>query len=300
MEDDWEFGGPEQGPYGAGQQETGQPYSQAGMKCGRGHALQLSSCSMGCQLCDRCERRIDTTFTYRCRACDYDLCERCFAAAKQVARARTQEAATSLAETQAAAKAAAAKAAAMSTSPRERLEAAISANSPGSWAPPSLSARERRPSWNHWNLELPGRVLVSRPRTPRKNGGPRSPFLGPGNTKSLPQPRQVKPARRPASNAPSPLPAAEAQPAPDQNESYMATQVGQALQGDAVDIDFALQGLPASDRFRLAAAMVVVRQMTNPHAPKVDPRRDNGPDRGSTWAAITSGEGPRYWTDMNT
>jgi len=266
------------------------------MKCGKGHALQLSSCGIGCQLCDRCERRIDTAFTYRCRACDFDLCERCFAAAKQAARARAQEL---MAETQAAEKAV--KAAVPSTTAGERLAAAISAHSPGSWTPPSLSARNRRPSWNQWNSELPGRVMVARPRTPTGRSSTQSPFLGPGTKSPQRQAQPAKPQRRPASKPPSPSPATEAKeaPVPDQNETVMATHVGQVLQGDAVDMDLALQGLPASDRFRLAAAMMVVRQMTNPHAPKVDPRRDNGSDRGSTWAAITSGQGPRYWSDMN-
>eukprot|EP00439_Symbiodinium_sp_Y106_P059806 s1442_g8.t1 len=38
------------------------------LRCRTGHALELVSCDIGTQLCDRCQRRIDCSFTYRCRS----------------------------------------------------------------------------------------------------------------------------------------------------------------------------------------------------------------------------------------
>mmetsp|Transcript_7831 Transcript_7831/g.18671 ORF Transcript_7831/g.18671 Transcript_7831/m.18671 type:complete len:199 (-) Transcript_7831:16-612(-) len=61
------------------------------LRCRTGHALELVSCDIGTQLCDRCQRRIDCSFTYRCRSCDFDLCERCFSTAKKAYWRATQE-----------------------------------------------------------------------------------------------------------------------------------------------------------------------------------------------------------------
>eukprot|EP00928_Gymnodinium_smaydae_P053081 TRINITY_DN3715_c0_g1_i1.p1 TRINITY_DN3715_c0_g1~~TRINITY_DN3715_c0_g1_i1.p1 ORF type:complete len:199 (-),score=10.79 TRINITY_DN3715_c0_g1_i1:61-657(-) len=46
--------------------------------CPNGHCLYISVCRVGTQVCNRCQRRIESTATHRCRACDYDLCRRCF------------------------------------------------------------------------------------------------------------------------------------------------------------------------------------------------------------------------------
>mmetsp|Transcript_140363 Transcript_140363/g.356171 ORF Transcript_140363/g.356171 Transcript_140363/m.356171 type:complete len:265 (-) Transcript_140363:21-815(-) len=47
-------------------------------KCQNDHELLISLCLIGAQICDGCRRRIQATYTHRCKACDYDLCSRCF------------------------------------------------------------------------------------------------------------------------------------------------------------------------------------------------------------------------------
>lgn len=48
-------------------------------RCSVGHELRITICRIGGQVCDSCQRHVMSTFTHRCRACDYDLCRRCFA-----------------------------------------------------------------------------------------------------------------------------------------------------------------------------------------------------------------------------
>lgn len=47
-------------------------------KCSQGHELLISICMVGSQICDRCRHRIKSTYTHRCKACDFDLCSRCY------------------------------------------------------------------------------------------------------------------------------------------------------------------------------------------------------------------------------
>lgn len=55
--------------------------------CRQGHELLITICQVGSQICDSCQQYIRSTFTHRCRTCDFDLCRRCFAAG-QVAKQR--------------------------------------------------------------------------------------------------------------------------------------------------------------------------------------------------------------------
>eukprot|EP00747_Dinoflagellata_sp_TGD_P198082 gnl/TRDRNA2_/TRDRNA2_70236_c0_seq1.p1 gnl/TRDRNA2_/TRDRNA2_70236_c0~~gnl/TRDRNA2_/TRDRNA2_70236_c0_seq1.p1 ORF type:complete len:209 (+),score=36.73 gnl/TRDRNA2_/TRDRNA2_70236_c0_seq1:24-650(+) len=50
--------------------------------CDNGHPLQVMPCSPGRGICDMCEQVVVSTYTYRCKACDYDLCKTCFSNAK--------------------------------------------------------------------------------------------------------------------------------------------------------------------------------------------------------------------------
>lgn len=47
-------------------------------RCSAGHELRITICPVGAQVCDSCKRHVMSTYTHRCRACDYDLCRRCF------------------------------------------------------------------------------------------------------------------------------------------------------------------------------------------------------------------------------
>eukprot|EP00435_Cladocopium_sp_Y103_P052466 s342_g16.t1 len=71
--------------YEATKEDRDTPEASHPLQCKKAHPLQLCGCAVGSQLCDRCSKRIDCSFTYRCRTCDYDLCERCFSSAKQAA-----------------------------------------------------------------------------------------------------------------------------------------------------------------------------------------------------------------------
>jgi len=45
-------------------------------------------CLVGSQICDACSRKIQATYTHRCKACDFDLCGRCFRAKARAASAQ--------------------------------------------------------------------------------------------------------------------------------------------------------------------------------------------------------------------
>lgn len=47
-------------------------------ECNNGHPLQVMPCSPGRSMCDMCKQVVASTYTYRCQACDYDLCKACF------------------------------------------------------------------------------------------------------------------------------------------------------------------------------------------------------------------------------
>merc|ERR1719401_3382275 len=49
-------------------------------QCPQGHELLICICPIGAQCCDSCTKRIESTYTHRCRQCDYDLCTKCFSA----------------------------------------------------------------------------------------------------------------------------------------------------------------------------------------------------------------------------
>mmetsp|Transcript_32214 Transcript_32214/g.53003 ORF Transcript_32214/g.53003 Transcript_32214/m.53003 type:complete len:299 (-) Transcript_32214:117-1013(-) len=47
-------------------------------QCDQGHQLFICICRVGSQVCDACMRRIQSTYTHRCKICDFDLCRRCY------------------------------------------------------------------------------------------------------------------------------------------------------------------------------------------------------------------------------
>lgn len=47
-------------------------------QCDQGHQLFICICRVGSQVCNSCWRRIQSTYTHRCRICDFDLCRRCY------------------------------------------------------------------------------------------------------------------------------------------------------------------------------------------------------------------------------
>lgn len=47
-------------------------------QCDQGHQLFIQVCRVGSQVCDACLRRIRSTYTHRCKTCDFDLCRRCY------------------------------------------------------------------------------------------------------------------------------------------------------------------------------------------------------------------------------
>jgi len=52
-------------------------------KCDAGHDLLICMCPVGAQICDRCRKHIQYTYSHRCRECDFDLCRRCFSGASR-------------------------------------------------------------------------------------------------------------------------------------------------------------------------------------------------------------------------
>eukprot|EP00930_Biecheleria_cincta_P038829 TRINITY_DN26697_c0_g1_i1.p1 TRINITY_DN26697_c0_g1~~TRINITY_DN26697_c0_g1_i1.p1 ORF type:complete len:259 (+),score=36.47 TRINITY_DN26697_c0_g1_i1:25-777(+) len=207
------------------------------LKCDRGHALQLCNCGIGLQLCDRCSRRIDTSFTYRCKICDYDLCERCYSAAKQHVRAaRAQEAAT----------------AQEARSARQKRDAQGQMQGP-------------RPPW-------PGAWPTTLPTTSPTTLGPRPAMLaGAAMVKpSCSATSKMTPyGKTSAKKSPNQTPRIIHEHSPQPSiEEEMASHVSKVIQGNYFNMEEALWHLSPTDKFRLTTAMMVVTQMVNPDAPR--------------------------------
>eukprot|EP00933_Yihiella_yeosuensis_P020933 TRINITY_DN16699_c0_g2_i2.p1 TRINITY_DN16699_c0_g2~~TRINITY_DN16699_c0_g2_i2.p1 ORF type:complete len:316 (-),score=49.43 TRINITY_DN16699_c0_g2_i2:209-1156(-) len=270
--------------------------AEAALKCNAGHSLNLAPCPFpGSQLCDRCERRIDSTFTYRCKVCDYDLCERCMASAK-IDLQRTKEYWSKPPQ----------QMQAIQRTPRDSAPAApqdmyeearqlLVASARGPKRPPwqSFAHVQRTPSAGSSSAAVSAgsAVVGARATTPRMHGEvyakqrlKAAQVTKPHNMlmNSLPTPRSGHSNIQALSlNKPQVDSAAQQAGATLDEQGRLVSRMNLMLSKDGLNAEAVAQAyddLDATEKFRLSTAMLVVRQMVNVQAPRVS--RDAPDDKG--------------------
>lgn len=283
-------------------------------KCSAGHQLFICMCPVGAQICDRCEKPIQYTYSHRCRECDFDLCLRCFSSASRVPRSARgprppgapMEAGAAGRTDNAGERVASAPAQARSTSFHRRRKRQMRG---------VYSGFVLQPGFSHFGAlgglgalggsglgltELSPRRLASDPEedlfedlreeaaaaNALRTESPKSPQLLSSEEASLatPTPPRASSSRAASSRAASPA-VASPQETSMQNASARGAASTQdargSLQGQAhtsvppaVPLATELRGLPAEERCRVATAVMVARTMAHPTMPQ---QRVRGP-----------------------